>query len=137
MAKSETTRTDDETYLEPTDVALIGVPVVTAEFARQLERELHLKDQKIAKLIQERDEDVKQMEAGWLRVAVSGIEYYKGVAESLQSQLAAAQENERRYFWLKKNASIAFDYDKPSMYKKALTVDTLDAAIDAAQGDPS
>ena len=27
MAESETTRTDDETYLEPTDVALIGVPV--------------------------------------------------------------------------------------------------------------
>ena len=87
MAESETTRTDDETYLEPTDVALIGVPVVTAEFARQLERELHLKDQKIAKLIQERDEAVKQMEAGWLMVADSGIEYYKGVADSLQSQL--------------------------------------------------
>lgn len=35
-----TPRTDAEIYLSPKDTALIGIPVVTAEFARKLETEL-------------------------------------------------------------------------------------------------
>ena len=90
-------------------------------------------EEKLREMTTARDEAVKQMEAGWLKVADSGIEYYKdraeaaeARAESLQSQLAAAQAALGQ-------ASFCLRELLPNDPDAQLTV----RMIDAAQGDPS
>ena len=124
MTASETPRTD-AFAVDEYGHHLQGLPTSAIwNFARQLETELSecqaklreaeeqhesrknwlyaqhdVVEEKLREMTTARDEAVKQMEAGWLKVADSGIEYYKdraeaaeARAESLQSQLAAAQE---------------------------------------------
>ena len=96
---------------------------MAAEAIRSLERDLSLKDQKIAELERERDDYLALYRDVSLDRNRLGDR-----AESLQSQLAAAQGDAERYRFLRDNPNFQIEYTG------ALT---LDAAVLDAQGDPS